>query len=198
MARVGGMLSMKGRPLPQFKTHGSSTKGRCLGGLRPGHPLPLGWLSPSSPSLWDQAQRVGSPQARHSSPSHLWAGASCGPSQGSQVSCLQKGGKKRHISFTPHKNPGGGRKLFPILQMEKLRLGGAGTWPKPQTTYVMKMKLTPEPLPYALPLLLSWSSSTLPPPTRYIHKQDSPSLDTCQNSKATLKAWATVRVTAWA
>ena len=37
-----------------------------------------------------------------------------------------------------------------------------------------------------------------PPPTCYIHKQDSPSLDTCHNSKATLKAWATVRVTAWA
>ena len=51
-----------------------------------------------------------------------------------------------------------------------------------------------------LPLLLSWSSSTPPPPppTCYIHKQDSPSLDTCHNSKATLKAWATVRVTAWA
>lgn len=31
-----------------------------------------------------------------------------------------------------------------------------------------------------------------------VPEQDSPSLDTCQNSKATLKAWATVRVTAWA
>lgn len=87
------------------------------------------------------------------------------------MSCLQKGGKKLGI-FHLLKNPGGGRQLFPILQMEKLRLGGAGTWPKPQTTYVMKMKLTPEPFticPAPTAQLVFFNTPT--PTTHLLHPQ---------------------------
>lgn len=38
-------------PLP--RTHSSSARGYCRSS-HPGHHLPPGWLSPSSPSLWNQ------------------------------------------------------------------------------------------------------------------------------------------------
>lgn len=158
-------------PLP--KTHGSSVRGCCRRGPRPGRPLPLGWLSPSSPSLWDQGTAlVPLPPVLH--PQQLWGREGAVASLRGQV-CLQQEERTCMFQVIP------ARCLFEVTNWGG---DGGGSRSRPSR---------PLPSPHRPASLLRRCPT---PPTHNVCEQASPSLDTCQNSKATLKAWATVRVTA--
>lgn len=144
---------------PRFpvRTHSSSRRGCSLGGP-PGHPLPLGWLCPSSLSLQDEGTTCWSLRPQHSVPSNHRAGViSCGQSQGT-VSGFQPGGKKPfgcQLILTSTLGEGDSCSHFSNGKTESP--SGEGTSSQSQVRWVIKQEVRPG--------LTPGPSRVSPPPT---------------------------------
>lgn len=168
------------QPLPRPRLTALQRRGAVSAAPRQDVPSVLAGFLPLLLLCGTKAQRVGAPDPSTPSLAITGQGVGCGQSQGAGVRSPEWRKGTLHISLNPHKDPGGGRQLLPILQMGKLRLGGEGACAKPQTRQAMKRTtspgLTPEPSPSSLPRLLCWSPSTplYTPPTMSANKTHLP------------------------